>query len=167
MQGVPGLENISGTSNGALFNSKEDWQGWPSPGSLQHNSQDFVAESSGPWWHWQDSKPYARQIEPKGRERKLFIYVKWKRNNNYFTKSFCLFYSFHILCYLVELYVSISSNSPFRSWLQLKLILGNWNLTPLLLLHLICNRQKKPTWRRPQNVLPLISPILQNTMSEQ
>ena len=39
---------MSGTSRGALLSSNEDKQALPSPGSLQHNSQDFVGESSGP-----------------------------------------------------------------------------------------------------------------------
>ena len=46
---MPGLENMSGTSDGALFSSKELKQGLLSPGSLQQSSQDLVAESSGPW----------------------------------------------------------------------------------------------------------------------
>ena len=42
------MENMSGTSSGAWFSSKEDVHAFPSPGFLQHNSQDFVGESSGP-----------------------------------------------------------------------------------------------------------------------
>lgn len=39
-------------------------QGLLSPGCLQHSSQALVGGSVGPGMHWQDSRPYARQIEP-------------------------------------------------------------------------------------------------------
>lgn len=35
-----------------------------SPGSLQQSSQDLVIGSPGCLSHWQDSRPYARQMEP-------------------------------------------------------------------------------------------------------
>lgn len=42
---------MSGTSYGDWFHSNELLQGLFSPGTLQHNSQDFVLGSFGPGMH--------------------------------------------------------------------------------------------------------------------